>query len=132
VNEPSGRGPARSPEALHAILEDAFNRGDLDAYTDAFEPGATLVMPPGGQVVRGHADIRAASTRIFALRPRATIRVRHKLEADDIALTRAEWHLAGTESDGARVELDGHGTIVSRRQPDGTWRIVLDNPMSAP
>lgn len=21
-------------------------------------------------------------------------------------------------------------TIVSRRQPDGSWRIVLDNPMS--
>jgi ketosteroid isomerase-like protein len=26
--------------------------------------------------------------------------------------------------------VTGRGTMVSRRQPDGTWRIVLDNPMS--
>jgi len=28
------------------------------------------------------------------------------------------------------VELTGRGSIVSRRQPDGSWRIVLDNPLT--
>jgi uncharacterized protein (TIGR02246 family) len=121
---------AASPEALHAILEDAFNRGDLDAYTDAFEPDATLVVPPEGHVVRGHADIRAASAPIVSLRPRATIRVLHKLDDGNLALTQAAWHLRATDPGGADLELDGHGTIVSRRQADGTWRIVIDNPMS--
>lgn len=125
-------GPARSPEGVHAVLEDAFNRGDLDAYTDAFEPDATLVVPPAGQTVHGHDDIRASSASIVLSRPRATIEVRSKLEADGLALTQAHWHLVGTDPSGGVLELDGEGIIVSRRQRDGTWRIVIDNPLSAP
>ena len=38
-----------------------------------------------------------------------------------------------TATDGdAPVEISGRGTIVSRRQPDGSWLIVLDNPVSPP
>jgi ketosteroid isomerase-like protein len=52
-----------------------------------------------------------------------------KLEADGLALTHARWSLVGSDG-GERVELAGRGTIVSRRQPDGSWRIVLDHPLS--
>jgi ketosteroid isomerase-like protein len=52
-----------------------------------------------------------------------------KVESDGMALTLAEWRLAGTGPDGSPVELTGHGTIVSRRQPDGSWRILLDIPV---
>jgi ketosteroid isomerase-like protein len=31
---------------------------------------------------------------------------------------------------GCRSELHGVGTTVSRRQDDGTWRIVLDDPLT--
>jgi ketosteroid isomerase-like protein len=27
------------------------------------------------------------------------------------------------------VTMDGEGTVASRRQPDGSWRIVMENPM---
>ena len=47
------------------------------------------------------------------------------LPGDGLALTHARWRL---ELDGG--ELAGRGTIVSRRQPDGSWLVVLDNPMS--
>jgi ketosteroid isomerase-like protein len=52
------------------------------------------------------------------------------LETDGLALTYASWELDGTGPDGGAVRLSGRGTIVSRRRPDGTWGIVLDNPMS--
>ena len=61
--------------------------------------------------------------------PQASIEVVSALEADGLALTHARWSLVGS-ADGERVELSGRGTIVSRRQPDGSWRIVLDNPLS--
>jgi uncharacterized protein (TIGR02246 family) len=121
--------PARSPEDVHAVLERAFNDGDLDAFTDAYEPDATLVSPPDGRVVRGHDAIHAASAAIVTAAPRATIRVQHALQADDLALTQARWHLVGRDPYGGELELDGFGTIVSRRQSDGSWRIVMDNPM---
>ncbi|HEY6762077.1 MAG TPA: hypothetical protein VI318_21430, partial [Baekduia sp.] len=37
---------------------------------------------------------------------------------------------AGRDGDGDVVQLVGRGTIVSRRQPDGRWLIVLDRPES--
>jgi ketosteroid isomerase-like protein len=58
------------------------------------------------------------------------IEVVKKVEGDGLALTHARWALAGTEADGSHVELSGRGTIVSRRQPDGGWRIVLENPLT--
>jgi uncharacterized protein (TIGR02246 family) len=121
---------ARTPEEVHAVLEDAFNRGDLDAFVSGYEDDAALIAPPDGQVVRGHAEIRAATAPLFALRPTASIEVKGKLETDGLALTHARWSLVGTDVDGQRIEIDGRGTIVSRRRPDGTWRIVLDDPLS--
>ncbi len=122
--------PARTPEALHAILEDAFNRGDLDAYVDAYDDDATLVVPPDGRSVHGRDEIRAAAAPMFDLQPRMTMVVHKKLETEGLALTRGRWELVGTTPDGNRTELSGRGTMVSRRRPDGTWRIVLDDPLS--
>jgi ketosteroid isomerase-like protein len=65
----------------------------------------------------------------FALRPSANIAVVQKLQTDGLALTQARWSLVGSDA-GERVEMSGRGAIVSRRQPDGSWRILLDNPLS--
>lgn len=124
------RSPARTPEALHVIIEDAFNRGDLDAFADAYEDDAVLVVPPDGRSIRGRDDIRTATAPLLAMRPHMTIVVDRKLEADGLALTHAHWALQGTGADGEPTELRGRGTLVARRQPDRTWRIVLDNPLS--
>jgi uncharacterized protein (TIGR02246 family) len=121
---------ARTPEETHAAIEAAFNAGDLDAFVAAYEPDAVLIAPPEGQVAQGRNQIRESARASFELRPKATIRVLQKLEQDGLALTRAHWQLAGTDAEGNPVELDGRGAIVSRRQPDGSWLIALDSPIS--
>ena len=121
--------PAHRPEEIHAQIAAAFAAGDLDAFLELHEPGAVSVVPPEGRRVHGHAEIRAALAPLFALRPQAQIEVLEKLEADGLALTHARVHVTAG-SGGERLEISGRGTIVSRRQADGTWRIVLDNPMS--
>ncbi|HYH90323.1 MAG TPA: SgcJ/EcaC family oxidoreductase [Solirubrobacteraceae bacterium] len=118
-----------SPEEIHALIAAALNAGDLDAFVALHEEGATTLVPPDGQPVSGREAIRAALAPMFALRPSARIEVVGKLEADGLALTHARLNVvAGAGADG--LEVSGHGTIVSRRQPDGSWRIVLDNPMT--
>jgi uncharacterized protein (TIGR02246 family) len=113
--------PARTPEETHAVIEAAFNAGDLEAFVAAFEPDAVMVNPPDGRTVRGRAEIREAARPVVASRPTARMEVLRKLESDGLALTFARWTVTGTGT-----ELSGEGTIVSRRQPDGTWLILLD------
>ena len=77
----------------------------------------------------GREAIRAAIEPTVRLAPSARIQVVMKLENDGLALTHARWSMVATD-DGEPVEMAGRGTIVSCRQGDGSWRIVLDNPMS--
>jgi ketosteroid isomerase-like protein len=122
--------PALTPEAVHAVLEDAFNRSDLDAYIEAYEPLATLVVPPDGRIVSGWARIGAATAPVFAGQVRLRSRVLKTVDGGGLALTHARWELTGTDADGAAMTMAGRGTIVSQRRPDGTWGILLDDPMT--
>jgi uncharacterized protein (TIGR02246 family) len=124
------RSPARTPEALNDLLADAFNRRDLDALAQIYDADATLVVPPDGRSVHGRAEIRDAVSPIFARQPHLTSDVVKTLRAGDLALTHARWELAVTATDGSRLQYTGPGTIVSRRGPDGTWRVVIDDPLS--
>jgi uncharacterized protein (TIGR02246 family) len=120
---------AASPEQIHALIAAAFDAGDIDAFLRLHEADATVVVPPDGRQVTGTDAIRAALAPTFALAPTVRIDVVGKVEGDGLALTHARWRLVGT-ADGEPVEMSGRGTVVSRRHPDGRWRIVLDNPMS--
>jgi ketosteroid isomerase-like protein len=121
--------PAHSPEETHALIAGALNSGNLDAFVDVYEQGAVLVVPPNGEHAHGREEIREAVKETFALEPTVTIEVVGKLEAEGLALTLGRWQLEGTDPDGNRVGLDGHGALVSRRGPDGSWRVLLDHPM---
>ncbi|MPZ54394.1 MAG: DUF4440 domain-containing protein [Acidimicrobiia bacterium] len=123
------RSPADTPEKLHMIIRDAINGTDLDAFCDAHEDDASVVLPPDGATAHGHDEIRAAIVPLLALGPEMETEVVKKLETDGLALTHGLWRLAVTEH-GSRSEHRGVGTMVSRQQPDGTWRIVLDDPLS--
>jgi len=121
---------AKVPEELHRLIAAAINAGDVDAYADLHEPDATAIFPTDGSIVHGRAEMRAALRPVLALTPRIENTVAGKLERDGLALTHARWALTASESDGQVIELGGVGTIVSRRQPDGLWRIALANTLS--
>ena len=116
----------RTPEDTHAQLAAAFEAGDADALLQLYEDGATLIVPPEGRRVSGRDAIRAALEPHLAVRPRFRNQVIEKLESDGLALTHVRWSMQGSDGEA----LTGRGTVVTRRQPDGSWRIVLDNPMS--
>ncbi len=50
------------------------------------------------------------------------------LEVDDLALVVGVWSFDGTGPDGEPVHLEASNADVLRRQEDGTWRFVIDNP----
>ncbi|HEY7066919.1 MAG TPA: SgcJ/EcaC family oxidoreductase [Chloroflexota bacterium] len=117
------------PEDVHSAFAAAFNAGDADALMALYEPGASLVAQPG-QVVTGTAAIRAALDGFLALKATMTLETRAIVTAGDVALSHGQWTLAGTTPDGSPLQMAGHNTEVLRRQPDGTWLYVIDNPFS--
>jgi uncharacterized protein (TIGR02246 family) len=122
--------PATTPEEIPALLAAAMNAGDLDTFVELHEQNAATIVPPEGKRVDGWEEIRAALEPIFATGPKIENEVLGTLENDGIALVHARWALEGHDPGGHAVELAGRGTIVSRRQPDGNWLIVLENTLS--
>jgi uncharacterized protein (TIGR02246 family) len=118
---------AQNPKALDVLFEQALNAGDLDALLALYEPNASFTPQPG-QSVNGTAAIREAIAGFLSLKPTITLDTRVLGEADGIALMTSRWRLRGTGPDGAAVELAGDSVEVVRRQPDGSWRFVIDTP----
>ena len=119
--------PARTPEELDVLFANAINAGDIEAAIELYEPGACL-MPDPGQVASGISAVREALGGLIAMKPRIRLDVKKLAETEGIALTTSKWVLEGTGPDGKPMKAEGQSAEVARRQPDGTWRFVIDNP----
>jgi ketosteroid isomerase-like protein len=92
-----------------------------------FEPEATLIPQPG-QVVTGTEAIREGLSGFLALKPKFDLEFKKAFQAGDIALLFSDWTLSGTDPNDNAVELAGRTSDVARRQLDGSWLFVIDNP----
>ena len=119
--------PARRPEELDQLFAQAVNAGDLNALVALYEPGACW-NPEPDHIVTGIDAIREGLASLLSLNPRLTLESRNLNVAGDLALTTAKWHLTATDPDGNPVEFEGQSVEVARRQPDGAWLFVIDNP----
>jgi len=105
---------AREPEDLARFFVERANAGDVDGLVALYEAEAVLRVRPG-QMVQGHAAIRAVYAELLASRPHFEPgRPQETVRSGDIALT-------------SSVISTGTTAEVARRQPDGTWRWILDN-----
>jgi uncharacterized protein (TIGR02246 family) len=118
------------PEDVYPALSDAFNAGDLDAVLALYDPEAVYVIRPG-RVTRGRAELRAAMEHNLALRGRLAITPESFTRAGDVALVLGNFTLAGQRHDGTAFERTSSFADVLRRQADGRWLIVVDNPFGA-
>jgi ketosteroid isomerase-like protein len=105
--------PARDPQDLERLLVARQRAGDVEGMMVLFEPDA--VIDHGGGLARGHDAIRKFFIALNATgRKFNTSAQRNALISGDLALTSCR-------------SADGTVTAeVARRQPDGTWRWVLD------
>jgi uncharacterized protein (TIGR02246 family) len=116
-----------TPEQVLQSVVDGINRGDLDALMNLYEPHAAFAAQPG-RLAHGVPGVRDALTAFTAMKGRLELDVTRVLEAGGLALVAGVWSFAGTGPDGEPVKLNGHNADVLRRQTDGTWRFVIDNP----
>ena len=116
-----------TPEQVLESIVTGINSGDLDGLLPLYEPGAAFATEPGS-LAPGVPGVREALHGFIAMNGTLDLEVTRVLEVDDLALVVGVWSFDGTGPDGEPVRLESKNADVLRRQPDGTWRFVIDNP----
>jgi len=121
---------ATSPEACDRLFGEHVNAGDLDALLSLYEPTCSMVRRDGS-LARGHAEIREVLGRLIVMRARMSTEIVKVVQAgDDLAMVYNDWRMSAKRPDGHPIEAVGKAIEVVRRQPDGTWRFILDDPFA--
>jgi uncharacterized protein (TIGR02246 family) len=116
-----------TPEQLLQSIVEGINTGNLDALVTLYEPEAGFASQPGS-LARGPAGVREALAGFIAMKGKLDLEVTRVLTASDLALVTTAWSFAGTGPGGEPVNLASRSADVLRRQADGSWRFVIDNP----
>ena len=116
-NAKSTSESARTPEDITRLFVERSNAGDADGVAALYEEEAVLAYPPG-QVTVGRAAIRDLWAAVLEHKPTFTPEEPlPTLVCGDIALTSTPPH----DDAGARAQ-------VVRRQADGSWLRIIDQP----
>jgi uncharacterized protein (TIGR02246 family) len=127
----SDQGSETMEHAQIQSIIDASNAavaaGDLEGALATFESNAVMLAQPGMQV-QGTMALREAFKQFLAINPKITVTSQETIQVGDIALHSYTWKMSGKAPDGSPVEQSGFSTVVLRKQPDGRWLMVIDNP----
>jgi ketosteroid isomerase-like protein len=126
----NGSVAVRRPEEMNGAFADAVNSGDVSRVLGLYESYALLAPRPGERAA-GLDAIRAALDELLALRGTMVSRNVLCMQVGELALLQGEWQLSGTAPDGSPLELSSRTAEVVRRQPDGSWRYVIDHAFGA-
>jgi uncharacterized protein (TIGR02246 family) len=118
---------ARNPEDLDTLFARELNAGNLDGLAALYEANATFTVEPG-KVVAGTSAIREALAGFLSLKPKIAMTTRILGNTGDVAMMTSAWQLTGTGPDGAALDLKGESAEIARRQPDGSWKFIIDSP----
>jgi ketosteroid isomerase-like protein len=108
------RARAHEPDDLARLFLERAPAGDVDGVVALYEPEAVLAAPTG-EPIRGTAALRDFYTRLFADPPPFTGTVNPAVRHGDLALTSTRF-------------VGGATAEIARRQPDGTWLWLADQP----
>lgn len=109
-------------ETLHAAVEEAFNRSDLDALVALYDEDACMVAPDGS-LARGPEAIRKTWAESLAMNGTISMETRYCIEQGDVALLSNAWRFTAGD-----ITFDSVSTEVAVRGADGQWRYRVDHP----
>ena len=116
-----------TPKEFLISYVEKFNAGDISSLINMYEIDACFVLQEG-EVIKGIENIRQNLESFIRMNGKIESKVDGVIHTSDIALVNTEWSFKGTGPGGKTVTINGKATDILRRQSDGNWRILIDNP----
>ena len=120
---------AKTPLEVDQLFAKALEAGDLEAIVALYEPQAVVPGQSGQPPAVGPNQIREAMRPFIELKPtNVVLAATIVAELDGVAILYDDWRGTGHAPDGSEVPLEGKAIEVVRRQADGTWKFIFDDP----
>lgn len=117
---------AKTPEDADRLFAEGVNAGDAAAVAALYEGDGVLLFQ--GTTFQGPDQIRAFLEGMIAAKPKITMNVTQVVRAGDVAVLYNDWTMTVTGADGKPEASSGKAIEVVRRQSDGSWKYVVDDP----
>lgn len=116
-------------EVLNAIenMTKAFENKDIDAVMACYEPKAVVVFEPESPI-SNKAILRKMFTGMSMANPIFTYSGHEVFITGNIATHIAPWSMIAKTPDGKEIKQSGLSIAVLRKQDNGKWLMILDNP----
>jgi beta-aspartyl-peptidase (threonine type) len=128
-NQPASAPAVAEIRAVMQAQQEAWNRGDIDAFMIAYANSDTTVFLSGDETTRGWQPVRDRYKAKYSDRTKMGKLTFSDLEIQllgtDAASVIGRWKL-----DRAQDQPHGRFSLIFRKTPDG-WRIVQDHTSSA-
>lgn len=120
---------AKTPLEVDQLFAKALEAGDLEAIVALYEPQAVVPGQSGQPPAVGPDQIREAMRPFIELKPtNVVLAATIVAELDGVVILYDDWRGTGHAPDGSEVPLEGKSVEVVRRQADGSWKFIFDDP----
>ncbi|MFA5983636.1 MAG: DUF4440 domain-containing protein [Methylococcaceae bacterium] len=116
-------------KVLNTIIQmgQSYNSGDIDAVMKSYVPAPVVVFEPS-KPVKGAAAVKAKFEESLAINPQFVYGEHEVIISDGIALHLTPWTMTGKTPDGKPIAQNGFSIAVLKKQKDGKWLMVIDDP----
>jgi ketosteroid isomerase-like protein len=118
--------PAK-PENANDCYAWAFNNNNIDLLLSLYEDNAKLIA--NNCEITGKENIRTELQKYLNLNGQMSIKNRFTTQLGDVALLGSAWEIEYKNRKGEIFIIKGLGSEIVRRQVNGTWLFIIDNPM---
>jgi uncharacterized protein (TIGR02246 family) len=108
-------------------MTDAFVKKDIDGVLATYEDSAIVMFEPQ-KPLTGKDNLRMAFTQFVTMNPIFTYSGHEVYISGDIATHIAPWKMVAYLPDGTKMEQSGLSIAVLRKQANGNWLMIQDNP----
>ena len=113
-----------------AYFRHCIKNGDAAGALGCFHPEAVYIDRDGREL-RGLEQISMAMNEICRLHLDIQGEAPHVTVVNDLAMWLDQWEMTGTAPDEHPIHMTGHTSCIMKKNEDGEWLWLVDNPFGS-